>query len=195
MPVEASVAAIFEPICPLLPTPVTITRPLITESVSTALANGSARPAFRASASAAMPACSVVTVRSADAIAACRPAAVLMPPECMADALSAFGRFCPTLRRLERKALRSRPQVEFNRPLTIRIYGSASIGAACAATAFGWRCRTSGQSIRDARHMAFLARAHRRRRRGPWPDGDGARAGDRPGCAARSPRPTSTTIC
>ena len=38
MPVEASVAAIFEPIWPLLPTPVTITRPLITDSVSTALA-------------------------------------------------------------------------------------------------------------------------------------------------------------
>ena len=47
MPVEASVAAILEPIWPLLPTPVTITRPLIADSVSTALPNGSARPAVQ----------------------------------------------------------------------------------------------------------------------------------------------------
>ena len=44
MPVEASVAAIFEPIWPLLPTPVTITRPSIRDTMSTARAKGSASP-------------------------------------------------------------------------------------------------------------------------------------------------------
>ena len=49
-----------------------------------------------------MPACSVATVRNADAIAACRSANRLIPPECMAHALSAFGRFCPIFSRLAR---------------------------------------------------------------------------------------------
>jgi hypothetical protein len=40
VPVEASVAAIFAPIWPLLPTPVTITRPEIEPRVSTARVKG-----------------------------------------------------------------------------------------------------------------------------------------------------------
>ena len=48
-PVEASVAAIFEPIWPLLPMPVTMIRPLICDRISTQRKNGSDRPFWSAS--------------------------------------------------------------------------------------------------------------------------------------------------
>jgi hypothetical protein len=50
----------------------------------------------------------------------------------MADAISLFSRFCP----LSAPDSRLR-KGEFNRPLTIRIYGSARIGAVCAAQLSG----------------------------------------------------------
>ena len=97
MPVEASVAAILAPICPLLPTPVTMTRPRIAETSSIARAKASERPLFRASASAATPACSVATVLSADAIAALRSGSFFIGTACMDDAISASRPGCPTL--------------------------------------------------------------------------------------------------
>ncbi len=75
VPVEAKVAAILRPIWPLLPTPLTTTRPLAARSTSTVRAKGSARPSSRAAARAVRPACSVASVRCAEASApAARPA-------------------------------------------------------------------------------------------------------------------------
>jgi hypothetical protein len=66
VPVDASVAAIFEPIWPLLPTPVTITRPLIPRIVSIAVMNGSPNPFVSAFARAVSPSASMEIVFSAD---------------------------------------------------------------------------------------------------------------------------------
>jgi hypothetical protein len=95
VPVEASVAAILEPIWPLLPTPVTMTRPSMREMMSTAWAKGSASPFSSAAANAATPACSVATVLSAEAIEASK-GFFSGDPACMADALSALPFACPT---------------------------------------------------------------------------------------------------
>jgi hypothetical protein len=65
--VEAIVAAIFAPIWPLLPTPVTITRPEIEPRVSTARVKGSPNPLSSEAARASSPAFSVWMVRTAEA--------------------------------------------------------------------------------------------------------------------------------
>ena len=46
VPVEASVAAILRPICPLLPMPLTMTRPLLCRIVCTASSNADAEAAL-----------------------------------------------------------------------------------------------------------------------------------------------------
>src|ERR1700754_2985315 len=69
VPVEAKEAAIFLPMWPDLPRPVTIRRPLALRIRSTAAVNGAPRSASRAAASAAMPLASASRVRRADAIA------------------------------------------------------------------------------------------------------------------------------
>ena len=66
VPVEAKVAAIFWPICPLLPMPETITRPRARLRISTASWKGSAMPPLSAALSSASPSASASSVRSAE---------------------------------------------------------------------------------------------------------------------------------
>src|SRR3569833_1169039 len=74
VPVEASVAAILRPICPDLPRPVTMTRPLALRIRSVAAANGAPRPFCSVAISAATPSASAASVRSADSMAGERDA-------------------------------------------------------------------------------------------------------------------------
>ena len=68
VPVEAIVAAIFCPMCPLLPIPDTITRPRAFLISATASENGPARPLSREPRSAPSPSVSSSSVRNAEAI-------------------------------------------------------------------------------------------------------------------------------
>lgn len=76
-----------------------------------------------------MPACSVVTVRNADAIADCLSAGFFKLPACIGLRLAlSIGRV-----HADRHPL---PPC-FNRPLTIGIYGSVNIWRVCALEAVG----------------------------------------------------------
>ena len=77
VPVEAKVAAIFWAMWPLLPMPVTITRPLAAASVSTAARNGCFMPASSTARKALSPSHSRSSVRTADCAAS---AADGLPP-------------------------------------------------------------------------------------------------------------------
>ena len=66
---EAKVAASLEPIWPLLPMPVTTTRPLMPPMISTARVNGSPNPFERAFSIDCSPFFSVAIVRRADSTA------------------------------------------------------------------------------------------------------------------------------
>jgi hypothetical protein len=69
VPVEARVAAIFVPICPDLPIPVTITRPLAARMRWTVSQKASPRPFDSAEDRASRPARSVAIVRRAESMA------------------------------------------------------------------------------------------------------------------------------
>ena len=77
--------------------PVTMIRPLICDRISTQRKNGSDRPFWSASPSAAIPACSVLTVRRADSIAACFSGGFVITLTSMDVAITAFAPACPML--------------------------------------------------------------------------------------------------